>query len=251
VIHAPGLTIYGSTTPAALHDALGSMALDDGMVGRHIWLDATGTLPSRRWLPPRSGVPVEVSTRVGCVKGAHELWHRDETVDAVIYRPQEVPISDEAQTMLFGWGDRLDDERRSHPGDNRTPLAGRAVEHALRTALSLTTMAGDVATPRIDVPHVRAAIAVVEHSIATIASGIEEYRAESVYEGQVRRVLRALRAHAVGGGWVPQSTITRATQGIPPRVREEILHDLLAAERIEGIQQGEGRSRANLWRIRE
>jgi hypothetical protein len=258
VIHAPALTIYGSSTPSALHDALGQMALEDGLIGRHLWLSSADELPIRQWHTQRSGVPGRVLEQVARVRAAHEAWVQSMPpagVDAttgqplMIYEPQAVCLSPEAEMRVRQWSDGADATRRANRADPQSPLLGRGVEHIMRTALALSVLGGDPSASRIEAHFVEAAIAVVESSIACISNSIKRHRAETDYERDVQRVRRAIMAATRDAdGWVTQSEITRCCQGVSTPRRREILASLIEGKEIQGGQIGEGKKTTIVYR---
>lgn len=258
VIHAPALTIYGSSTPSALHDALGQMALEDGLIGRHLWLSSDDELPVRQWHTSRAGVPGRVLEQVARVRAAHEAWVQSMPpagVDAatgqplMIYEPQAVTLSPGAEALLRRWSDGADDERRKNRGSARSPLLGRGVEHIMRTALALSVLGGDPSASRIEEHFVEAAIHVVESSIYTISTSIVRHRAETDYERDVQRVRRAMAAaKRDADGWITQSDITRHCQGVSTPRRREILASLIEGGEIKGGQVGDGKKATIVYR---
>jgi hypothetical protein len=239
IIRAPGLTIFGSSTPAALHDAVGQMAIDDGFLGRHLWVEGLATLPKRQRAAPGSGaIPRAVVDAVQACRESHEAWHRGhpELGDAAkgdrlaMYVPEEVEDAGGAD-LLASYAEHCDERRRApQEGDVPAALLGRCAEHATRAALALAILRCEwPAWPTVTAQVARAAIRVVEASAWTIARSLRDHRAPAWDDiaGRVAYVESAMRRIADDDGWVSRSALLRGCRNIDADALDRTLARLI------------------------
>lgn len=212
-MQAPGLCLYTSTTPEALHDAIGPMAARDGFLGRHLWFGAAAKLPHYNKAQKRE--PPSAST-IALVSERHRRWSawkatlpplQGQTGPAgeplTFYRADAVEAAPDARDHLEVFRERKDEARRREKNDNLEGLLGRQTEHAKRIALALAdaTCEGP-AHPQITLAHVELACEVAEYSADVIGASMALHTNGDKWEQQVGKVRRALM-RVVGSGTNP------------------------------------------------
>ena len=264
VIRAPGLTVLGSSTPAALHDAVGQMAIDDGFLGRHLWVEGLATLPKRQRAAPGTGsIPRAVAEAVKACRESHEAWHRGrpELGDAAkgdrltMYVPEEVEDAGGAD-LLAAYAEQCDERRRvPQEGDVPAALLGRCAEHATRVALALAILRCEwPAWPTVTEQVARVAIRVVEASAWTIARSLRDHRAPAWDDvaGQVAYVEGAMRRIADADGWVSRSALLLACRKLDADALDRTLVRLIdeGGVKVEKLKKeanaGAGRPKTRL-----
>jgi hypothetical protein len=245
ILTAPALSIFGSSTPAALHDAVGQMAVDDGFLGRHLWCEGLSTLPRRQRAAPGTGaIPPAVADMVKACRSAHETWHKghpepgDSAAGAVLrmYQPDEVEDAG-GSAILADYAEACDERRRVPlEGDVPAALLGRCAEQAARVALCLAILRCEwPAWPVVTAEVAEVAIRVVEASTWTIARGLRDNRAPSWDDvaGRISYVENAIRKGADADGWISRSTLLRACQRLDAIGLDQILDRLAQEERLD------------------
>lgn len=245
ILTAPALSIFGSSTPAALHDAIGQMAVDDGFMGRHLWCEGLSTLPRRQRAAPGTGaVPVAVAAAVKACRESHEAWHRGhpelgdtaQGATLAMYRPDEVEDAGGAD-LLATYAEACDDRRRDpQEGDVPPALLGRCAEQATRVALCLAILRCDwPAWPVVTAEVAQVAIDIVEASAWTIARSLRDNRAPSWDDvaGRIAYVENAIRAGADADGWIQRSTLLRACRRLDAMGLDQILARLVDEGRLQ------------------
>lgn len=245
ILTAPALSIFGSSTPAALHDAIGQMAVDDGFMGRHLWCEGLATLPRRqRAAPGTSAVPAVVASAVKACRESHEAWYRghpelgDSAQGATLtmYRPDEVEDAGGAD-LLAAYAEACDDRRRDpEEGDVPPALLGRCAEQATRVALCLAILRCEWPVwPVVTAEVAQVAIDIVEASAWTIARSLRDNRAPSWDDvaGRIAYVENAIRKLADNDGWVQRSALLRACQRLDAMGLDQILDRLVQEERLQ------------------
>lgn len=244
LIQVPALCLYGSTTPRTLHDALGSMAIDDGFLGRHIFFTGLSRLPAHQDTPEHDAVPQEIEAAILAIREHHERWHKGlprvgSTDDGrPLHTYQAVPAIDGGgDAVLRDYLDETDARRRDHGADDpvHPALLGRAVEHARRVALVLALLSQpDQTAPTVTDACARVAIDLVRASLDGIAMSLRTWAAESVHERGLKMVLAACE-HARPGpdGWVRRREISRQCRALKAQEIDEALARLAAEGEIE------------------
>jgi hypothetical protein len=211
-MQAPGLCLYTSTTPEALHDAIGPMAARDGFLGRHLWFGAAAKLPHYNKTQKREPASQALIAGVGERRRRWAAWKATLPISDVkgplgeettFYRSDEVKADDDARAFLEAFRERKDEARRKEKSDNLEGLLGRQTEHAKRIALALADATCDgPAYPQIGMAHVELACEVAEYSADVIGASMTLHTNGDKWEQQVGKVRRALM-RVVGSGTNP------------------------------------------------
>jgi hypothetical protein len=243
-ITAPALSIFGSSTPAALHDAIGQMSVDDGFMGRHLWCEGLTELPRRQRAAPGSGaIPPDVREAVTACRAAHEDWHKrhPEQGDAATGALLRMYAADEVEdaggaALLAGYAEHCDERRRSpQTGDVPAALLGRCAEQATRVALSLAILRCQwPAWPVVTEDVVECAIRIVEASSWTIARSLRDHKAPQWDDvaGRISYVEAAIMRLANADGWVTRSALLRSCQRLDAMGLDGVLDRLLQEDRL-------------------
>jgi hypothetical protein len=212
-MQAPGLCLYTSTTPEALHDAIGPMAARDGFLGRHLWFGAASVLPHYNRMQKRE--PPSQALIAGVAERRRRWAAWKDTLSPLtgqtgpageplsFYRPDEVKADDDARAHLEAFRERKDEARRREKSDNLEGLLGRQTEHAKRIAMALADATCDgPAYPQIGLAHVELACEVAEYSADVIGGSMTMHAGGDKWEQQVGKVRRAM-ARVIGAGTNP------------------------------------------------
>jgi len=220
VMQAPSVCLYTSTTPEALHDAIGPMAARDGFLGRHLWFGAASRLPhynkSQIRNPPSPALRAMIAERrrrwaawKDALPPSSEKGPAGETL--TFYRPDHIDATRDARDHIEAFRDEKDEARRKEKNDNIEGLLGRQTEHAKRIALALAdaTCEGP-AHPQVTLAHVTLACEIAEYSADVIAASMAMHVSGDRWEQQVGRVRRAMARLATSDTVVSKREIMRA-----------------------------------------
>jgi hypothetical protein len=244
-ITAPALSIFGSSTPAALHDAIGQMAVDDGFMGRHLWCEGLLELPRRQRAAPGSvSIPLAVKEAVAACRASHEAWHKrhpeqgDAATGALLrmYQADEVEDGGGA-ALLADYAEHCDERRRApQEGDVPAALLGRCAEQATRVALSLAILRCQwPAWPVVTEEVVECAIKIVEASSWTIARSLRDHKAPQWDDvaGQISYVESAIMRLGDADGWCSRADLLRACRRLDAMGLDSVCTRLHQEERLE------------------
>lgn len=252
LIQVPAITIYGSTTPQTLHDALGQMALEDGFLGRHLFFSGLSVLPFRQREQSLSdddheAIPEKIEAAIQAIRVRHEEWHKslprvgntDDGLPLLTYK--SVTARDGGGwAVLSDFSEDVDARRRHHEDNDSVPvqMLARASEHAQRISLCLAllsrpTDADAVVTDAI----ARTAIAIVHASIKSISRSIMLHSAGSDYERNVKRVIAAIGECRGPDGWVSRRNLLRKVRTLKVQELDEIVTRLAIDGTVECRKQ--------------
>lgn len=209
---APSIVLYGSTTPEALHDAIGPMAARDGFMGRHLWFTGLTRLPGYNRNQKRGPVSAALVQAIEAKRDAHASWASRAPADAAsLYLPDQVTASDEARTIFDSYREACDERRRQEQDDVTEGVMGRTVEHAKRMALAVASLCetrGGI--PKIDARVAQLCCDIAGYSAAIIAKHLQQHAGGAdVWDRKVAKVRRAVMRITEQGAPMTSSAIMR------------------------------------------
>ena len=232
----PCVCIYGTTVPGVLYQGLSSSELRDGLLGRLMVFRTLDDDPDINDVGSRvRDIPPELVTRV-------QAWAQfqpsppADTPDIArtigVYQVM-VPTSPEAQQVFLQL--RADVRRRRNEAlrehSPQAPLWSRVEEHARRVALIIAS--GDCMSPDaacITQEHAEDACRVAMYCTLHFIIATAAHIADSETERWVKRILLMVQEGKSKG--TRSRAITRRTQALSKRMREDILMSLLESGEI-------------------
>jgi len=236
-IRAPSLSVFGCSTPQALHDAVRAMSLKDGFLGRHVFVKALARLPMRNWEKPGDDSPPALLVeQVETIKVGHEAWHKSlppignsKNGDPLfLYEPVVMP-DDGAIAVFRAYAEALDARRRDHTdGDIPSQLLGRAGEYAKRVAMDMAMLSQPhcPGAPPVTAVLMQLAIRIVDASMETLASSIEKHAAENQHEADRKKVIAVIKENTAADGWISYRDILRKVRSIKANELEDMVKRL-------------------------
>src|SRR5216683_992651 len=149
-LYNPNICIYGTSTPEDFWASVSSLNTSDGLLPRFLLFNVTGPKPDRVQ-PVNNVMEIPTSLIESCRslalagRGAGNLSNVDS--GAATFKPVVVPYSAEAQSELARF-EAFVEERESVIAPESLPILNRAVEHAIKLALTVS-VATDWQTPVI------------------------------------------------------------------------------------------------------
>lgn len=222
-IDQPCLSIYATSVPSHFYDALSGSEAIDGFLAR--WL----IFESKDYSTEEEEREESFSATPQALIEVCKYWKEQpfncapsggNLDDITRVNPRLVRSSKAANDYLkeFASETRKIAIEAEKAGDPMGAIWSRAGEHARRLALVAHT--GD----QIELEVAQWAVALARYCCQYMAAAVGSYVSSSELESQTKRVLRVIREKA---DWVYRSDITRAFQGIPARVRNEIMASLV------------------------
>lgn len=248
-INQPNMSINGFTTPERFYDALTSKEVLDGFLPRWILLESK-ELPDKKRKNRRDmdDIPLSLLQRIEDIKRRNEELIRSRgggfVSQATGLSAELVDFDDKAQDILDEYENEILKKRKKaiKEYDPIDSIYARAVEHVIK--LCLIANEDYVITEKV----INWAIGIINYNIDKIDEVIDENLSSSKHEDNINYVLSAIKRI---GKWVTKSEITRKTQKLNPKERNEALNDLVESGRVK-IKMGkvnDSQKPAQLFRV--
>ncbi|GGC63884.1 DNA primase [Siccirubricoccus deserti] len=236
-IEQPCACLWGVTVPGPFWSALEGGALADGSMARFLVFLTEEDYPERNEAPAAMDPPPDlVAALQGIARGVPGHSHGGNLADAMEssapIHAYTVPLTAEAEAAMVRVRREATELLRAHRGTYATALFGRYAENAAKLAM-LAAVSRDPARPVTEARDVTWASRLVEHCIATLLREAERRVSDNDTEAKHKRLLEIIR----DGGRQSRSDVTRRSQFLSRREREEILASLVEAGLVVAEQE--------------
>lgn len=246
----PCLSVYGTTTPLHFWGALQGANVVDGSLARFLILPSEEDYPDEnlstgiRQAPPSLIQELQVLAAGGGHRPGNLTAKTADQSTAV--HPLTVPMTDEARLRFKELSLELTQELRASAGTAYTAILARIGENACKLAL-IVAVGRDPVNPEIDITAADWAIGFVRHYARQTMDAVERHVADTETEAHLKRVKEIIRASGVQG--ITKSEITRASQWLKVRDRDEILLTLIESGDITTGMRGSSTRKAMVYRM--
>ncbi|WRH63827.1 MAG: DUF3987 domain-containing protein [Fuscovulum sp.] len=249
-INQPCLCVYGTTTPLHFWGALQGANVVDGSLARFLILPSDEDYPEEniavgiRQAPPAliQGLQL-IAAGGGGTKG--NLTGKTAGQNTAV-NPTVVPMTEEARARFRQLSVELTEELRAAAGTAFTAILARIGENALKLAL-IVAVGRDPARPEIEITAADWAITFVRHYAQRTMEAVERHVADTETEAHLKRLKEIIRASGAKG--ITKSEITRASQWLKSRDRDEILLTLIESGDITTGMRGSSTKQAMVYRM--
>ena len=249
-IDQPCLCVYGTTTPLHFWGALQGANVVDGSLARFLILPSDEDYPDEnitvgiRQAPPAL---IQGLQRVAAGGGHSKGNLAGKTADQnTAVNPVMVPMTEDARARFQHLSLVLTEELRAAAGTAFTAILARIGENALKLAL-IVAVGRDPARAEIDITATDWAIGFVRHYAQRTMEAVERHVADTETEAHLKRLKEIIRAAGAKG--ITKSDVTRASQWLKSRDRDEILETLIESGDITTGMRETGGRRAMVYRI--
>ena len=249
-INQPSLCVYGTTTPLHFWGALQGANVVDGSLARFLILPSDEDYPDEniavgiRHAPPVLIQGLQLIASGGGGKKGNLTGKTADQNTAV--NPMIVPMTDEARARFRQLSIELTEELRAAAGTAFTAILARIGENALKLAL-IVAVGRDPARPEIEITAAEWAISFVRHYAQRTMEAVERHVADTETEAHLKRLKEIIRASGAKG--ITKSEITRASQWLKSRDRDEILLTLIESGDITTGMRGSSTKQAMVYRM--
>jgi hypothetical protein len=249
-INQPCLSVYGTTTPLHFWGALQGANVVDGSLARFLILPSDEDYPDENIaVGMRQADPALIAglQSVACGGGHQKGNLAGKTADQnTSVNPTVVPMTEEARARFKALSAELTGELRAAAGTAFTAILARIGENALKLAL-IVAVGRDPTNPAIDLSAADWAIDFVRHYARRTIAAVERHVADTETEAHLKRLKEVIRA--AGSSGITKSEVTRASQWLKSRDRNEILETLIESGDITTGMRDTGGRRAMVYRI--
>jgi hypothetical protein len=237
-IEQPCASIWGVTVPGPFWSALEGGALADGSIARFLVFLTDEDYPERNEAPATMDPPPALVTALQCIaRGVPGHSHGGNLADVMDssapMHAYTVPLAAQAEAAMASVRRDATELLRAHRGTYATALFGRHAENTAKLAM-LAAISRDPAQPVTQAHDVVWASRLVEHCIATLLREADRRVADNETEAKHKRVLEIIRE----GGRIARTDITRKSQFLSRRDREEILASLIEGGLVRSEIEG-------------
>ncbi|MCR8724149.1 PriCT-2 domain-containing protein [Frigidibacter sp. ROC022] len=245
----PCLCVYGTTTPLHFWGSLQGANVVDGSLARFIILVTDDDYPDEnRSVGLRRSPPglIEGLQRLaeGGGRASGNLAGRTSGPETAV-DPMTVPMDDAAQARFDALGEETTAELRAAAGTFQTPILARIAENAAKVALVLA-VGRDPVQPVIRIEEAVWAIDFVRHFARRTIDAVERHVADTETEAHLKRLREIIRK--AGSAGLTKSELTRASQWLRARDRDDILLTLVESGDIVTFEQETGGRKAMRFR---
>lgn len=246
----PCLCVYGTTTPLHFWGALQGANVVDGSLARFLILPSDEDYPDEniavgiRQAPPALIQGLQLIAAGGGVRKGNLTGKTADQNTAV--NPMIVPMTEEARVRFRQLSIELTEELRAAAGTAFTAILARIGENALKLAL-IVAVGRDPARPEIEITAAEWAIGFVRHYAQRTMEAVERHVADTETEAYLKRLKEIIRSSGAKG--ITKSEITRASQWLKSRDRDEILLTLIESGDITTGMRGSSTKQAMVYRM--
>ncbi|QMU59046.1 MAG: DUF3987 domain-containing protein [Boseongicola sp.] len=249
-INQPCLSVYGTTTPLHFWGALQGANVVDGSLARFLILPSDEDYPDENIaVGMRQADPTLIAglQSVACGGGHQKGNLAGKTADQnTAVNPTIVPMTEEARARFKALSAELTGELRAAAGTAFTAILARIGENALKLAL-IVAVGRDPTNPGIDLSAADWAIDFVRHYARRTMEAVERHVADTETEAHLKRLKEIIRAAGAKG--IAKSEITRASQWLKSRDRDENLLTLIESGDVTTGMRGSSTKQAMVYRL--
>jgi hypothetical protein len=248
-LHNPNLCMYGTSTPEDFWTSVGSSNTADGLLPRFLLFNVGGPKPSRV-VAKKLVYDVPESLIESCRslamagRGSGNMSNID--LGSVASKATVVPYTDEASSELARY-EAFIEEKELVIGAESAPILNRAVEHAIKLALTVS-VGTNWEKPVITGHAMKWAGQLAWLSTCTMIEETRDRISDNSREADMKRILGHIRRAGQDG--ITEGTITDRCGSIDKKRRLELLSDLVLAGRIEErVTRTPGRTKKRFYAL--
>jgi hypothetical protein len=232
-LHNPNLCLYGTSTAEDFWGSVSSLNTTDGLLPRFLLFNAVGPKPDRV-TASRTVYDVPDSVIESCRalalagRGTGNLSNVDG--GAFAWKPTIVDYSADAAAELTRFERFIEERERDITSTSESaPILNRAVEHAIKLALTVS-VATTCEQPLITGHAMKWASELAWLSTCTMIEETRDRISDNSREADLKRILGHIKKAGQDG--ITEGTIADRCAGIERKRRSEIFEDLVLAGRI-------------------
>lgn len=246
----PCLCLYGTTTPLHFWGALQGANVVDGSLARFIILPSDEDYPDENLAAGLRQAPAALIQGLQRIAEGGGLQRGNlsgvTSGSNTAVNPAIVPMTEEAKACFAGLSVQLTEELRAASGTAYTAILARIGENAMKLAL-IVAVGRDPSRPVMELRDAEWAIGFVRHFAKRTMDAVERHVADTETEAHLKRIREIIRA--AGSEGITKSEVTRASQWLKARDRDEILVTLIETGDIRTAMRDTGGRKAMVYRL--
>jgi len=250
-IAQPCCCVHATTVPEPFWAALQESSMVDGSLARFLVFQTDDDVPDRNRRPkPIGDVPDKLVQALQAI-AVGAPGHGRGNIAALVEGPMIVPdpycvvMAPEAAQLFDSLDEELTAQQREAVGTNRSAVLARVWENTAKVAL-IKAVSANPRAPAVGLEDAKWARIVVERCVTTMITEAERHIAENRTQAYHQKVLRLIQGAGARG--MTKSEITRRTQFLDMRQRQEILVALIESGQVELSQRASDTRPATVYR---
>jgi Bifunctional DNA primase/polymerase, N-terminal/Primase C terminal 2 (PriCT-2) len=250
-IAQPCCCVHATTVPEPFWAALQEGSMVDGSLARFLVFQTDDDVPDRNRRPkPVGDVPADLIDALQAIAAGvpgHGRGNIAARVEGpmIVPDPYPVPMATEAEQLFDGLDQELTAQQREAVGTNRSAVLARVWENTAKAAL-IRAVSANPQAPVIGLEDAEWARIVVDRCVTTMITEAERHIAENKTQAYHQKVLRLIQGAGARG--LTKSEITRRTQFLDIRQRQEILVALIESGQVALNQRASDTRPATVYR---
>jgi hypothetical protein len=250
-IAQPCCCVHATTVPEPFWAALQEGAMIDGSLARFLVFQTDDDVPDRNNRPkPVADVPANLIDALQAIAAGvpgHGRGNLATVVEGPMIGPDPylVAMAPDAEQLFDALDQDLTARQREAIGTDRSAVLARVWENTAKVAL-IKAVSANPQAPLIRLEDAEWAKLVVDRCVTTMITEAERHIADNQTQANHQKVLRLIQGAGEQG--LTKSDLTRRTQFLELRQREEILIALVESGQIELSQRASGTRPATVYR---
>jgi hypothetical protein len=250
-IAQPCCCVHATTVPEPFWAALQEGSMVDGSLARFLVFQTDDDVPDRNRRPkPIGDVPVALIDALQVIAAGvpgHGRGNIAALVEGpmIVPDPYPVPMTPEAEQLFEELDEELTAQQREAVGTNRSAVLARVWENTAKAAL-IRAVSANPQAPVIGLEDAEWARIVVDRCVTTMITEADRHIAENKTQAYHQKVLRLIQGAGARG--LTKSEITRRTQFLDIRQRQEILVALIESGQVALSQRASDTRPATVYR---
>jgi hypothetical protein len=250
-IAQPCCCVHATTVPEPFWAALQEGSMVDGSLARFLVFQTDDDVPDRNKHPkPVGDVPTDLIDALQAIVAGvpgHGRGNLAALIEGptIVPDPFAVPMAPDAEQLFDALDRDLTARQREAIGTDRSAVLARVWENTAKVAL-IKAVSANPHTPVIRIGDAEWAKVVVDRCVTTMITEAERHLADNQTQANHKKVLRLIQG--AGGAGVTRNEITRRTQFLERKQREDILSALVEGGEVELEIRGTERRPAAVYR---
>lgn len=227
-INQPCLNVYGGTTAERFYEAFTSTHAVDGFLARWLIFETENNFPDFK-LQTHQEIPdrlVQDVIRIDkCLTNIAPKGNMDEITEI---RPKVLLFTEASKKLYLDAVQTFNTRRKANyeKGIGIDALWARTAENAIKIAICVEDSLDEITESSL-----RWALKVCDTLTKSLENFIETKVSDNDYERQLKKIQNLVTQKGING--ITRSELTRKTQQLQKRMRQDILESLIESERIE------------------
>jgi len=254
VVHNPGISMLGATTPGTFYGALTNDLVQDGFLGRCVVVESKQPRQLTRFVD-RTAPPPKIIEWCKAVHVSGAVQGDLAGVNPADMPATVVPLEfdDACMPLMQALESELNDAKEASEGEGLDVLLGRTVEKSMRLAM-IVAKAVDKHARKVMPAHLEWAIQYVRHYDLELVAAVKRERIENETDAQMKRLIGfigsakkyakdARYGRAAADGWMAKNKLLALMKGLNARQVGELIDTAYGSDKIlkqEGHIHGYG-----------